>query len=415
MGSIREAAVNVVCLILVGGGFALPVQAQIPAAVPLPAADQQPFRQEIRRVQRMLRTAGDPCTVQYALARTWAAGGQYQRAIAALQKAVRLKVGLDPSNDAIFAKLRGTREFQAILNQVRRDTPPVSQSRAGFTAGEPDLFPEGIAYDVAGRRFFLGSTFKHKILECTVAGECRDFTKPDVDGLGEVLGLKVDPADASLWAASNSEAESGLFHYDREGKLIRKYTVEGGGHLFNDLVVDAHGTVYVTDSRAGTVYWLSRSTSRLEVFIPSLRVTAANGIAISEPDEARLYVAGFPDGITVVDLAAKSFHAIRHPRSACLATIDGLYFLNGSLLAIQNGMMTHRVVRYHLNRAGEIITRFDVLERRNPQFDGGPTTGAIADGSFFYVANSQLDNLVDGHVQAGVELRPLQVLQIDLH
>jgi hypothetical protein len=29
-----------------------------------------------------------------------------------------------------------------------------------------------------------------------------------------------------------------------------------------------------------------------------LNITAANGIAISEPDGARLYVAGYPDGIT---------------------------------------------------------------------------------------------------------------------
>ena len=403
-------------ILVVASAIPTVLAAQIPLSEPLPAADVKPFHDELRRTQRLLATAGDPCTVQYALARTWAYGGQYASAMRALQKAVRLNVGLDPTSDEIFSKLRNSREFQTLLAEVRAGTPPISTSQTAFTVGEPDLFPEGIAYDPIRRRFLLGSTFKHKIVECTDAGACRDFVSPGDNGLGEVLGIRVNARDGTIWAASNSEDESSLFHYGESGKLIRKYSLNRNvaQHLFNDIAIDPAGNVYVTDTRAGTVYRLAPATERLERFIPTLNITAANGITVSEPDGARLYVAGYPDGITVIDLASMSFHAIGHPRGTCLATIDGLSFYEGSLIAIQNGIMTHRVVRLHLTRDFTAIDTVDILERRHPQFDGGPTTGAVADGQFVYMANPQLDDVAGGRVKAGVSLNPITVLRISL-
>lgn len=348
----RPAAFSTIRLIIAAGAIPAVLAGQIPPSDSLAPGDVKPFHDELRRTEQMLRTAGDPCTVQYAVARTWAAGGQYESAMRALEKAVGLKVGLDPTSDEIFAKLRPSREFQALLERVRAATPPISRSRATFRVDEPDLFPEGIAYDPVRHRFLLGSTFKHKIVECTDAGACRDFVSPGDNGLSEVLGVKVNAGDGTVWATSNGASRSGLFHYNETGGMIRRYMLapDPGRHVLNDLAIDRQVNVYVTDTRAGTVYWLSPSTDRLEVFTPALKVTAANGIAVSEQHGTQLYVAGYPDGITVVDVASKSFHPMRHPRGACLATIDGLYFFDGSLVAIQNGVMTPRVVRLRLNR-----------------------------------------------------------------
>jgi hypothetical protein len=287
----------VACLLLIAT-LGIPVAAwgQIPASETLSPSDSKLFQAEVERIEQMLQTAGDKCTVQYALARTWASGGQYGQAMDALRKAVNLRVGLDPSRDAIFAKLRGTKEFEELMVHVRADTrPTVVRSLNTFTAKEADLFPEGMASDVSGFRFFLGSTYKHKIVQCDRAGACHDLVTENQDGLGEVLGLKLDPTDGSLWSASNGVNESGLFHFNvASGKLIRKYTLsrKTEKHLFNDLVINSHGDVFVTDSQAGTVYWISRATGRLEVFNASLKVSAANGIAISY-DGKILYVAGF--------------------------------------------------------------------------------------------------------------------------
>jgi hypothetical protein len=200
-------------LLVAALGIPVASLAQIPASETLSPSDSKLFQAEVQRIERMLQTAGDKCTVQYALARTWAIGGQYGQAIDALRKAVNLRVGLDPSRDTIFAKLRGTKEFEQLMEQVRADTrPTVVRSLSWFTVKEADLFPEGMASDGVGIRFFLGSTYKHKIVQCDGAGTCHDVVKENQDGLGEVLGLKLDPTDGSLWSTSNGVNESGLFH-----------------------------------------------------------------------------------------------------------------------------------------------------------------------------------------------------------
>lgn len=55
-----------------------------------------------------------------------------------------------------------------------------------------------------------------------------------------------------------------------------------------------------------------------------------------------------------------------------------------------------------------------MLERRNPQFDGGPTTGAIAERQFVFMANPQLNKLVDGKIKTDAGLRPITILRIHL-
>jgi len=388
---------------------------QIPASEKLSPGDSKLFDAEVHRVEHLLETAGDKCTVSYALARTWASGGQYREALSSLENAIDLNVGLDPSNDETFGKLRGTNEFKLLLRRVREDTPAVTNSKVAFTVDAPDLLPEGIGWDQRRKRFFLGSTWRHGIIECTAAGDCRPLVKEGQDGLYDVLGIKADPRDGSVWAVSNSTGEAGLFHYAApSGDLIRKYELSRAaeGHLFNDLAISSKGDVFITDTRAGTVYWVSATSGRLEAFDPKLKVESANGIALSSDDKT-LYVAGFPDGITVVDIAAKSSHAIAHPPDLCLGTIDGLVYFNGSLIAIQNGVMTHRVVRYRLTKDLNNIESFEVLERRNPLFEG-ITTGVMADGAFYFMANTQLDKAAGGRIKPGAQLNPLKILRIDI-
>jgi len=394
-------------LLAVATAVTLAAFSQIPPAEKLSPEDDKEFRAEIVRVEETIQTAGDKTTALYVLARTWAAGGQYLEAMKVLEPLVALKTGLDPSSERLFVKLKGSQEFQRLLEDVRADTPPVASAHPGFTINESDLAPEGIAYDTKSKRFFLGSTTKSKVIICDVKGHCQ--TLFDKAGLGEILGMKIDPRDGSLWAATNATSESALVHYQvPSGKLVRKYPVSGGRHILNDLVLDRNGNVFVTDTAAGTLYWLTLNGDRLEIFNPEFKVQATNGIAISNESHQKLYISDYPDGISVLDIASRSFHPMAHPDNLCLASIDGLYFFEGSLYAIQNGFMVHRVVRFKLNQKLDAISSFDVLERRNPIFDG-PTTGAIAGHQFYFVANPHLDLPPERRVDR------LQVLRIDLH
>lgn len=376
----------------------LVLRAQLPASAKLSEEDKKGMTEELSRLHTLLESANDECAVEFQIARTYAAGHQYREAMNWLKEVVDSNVGFDPSRDQIFDGLRGTKEFQALTEGVRSQTPPVSSSRPVALISEADLSPENLAYDPAAKAFFLGSTSKDEIVRCNQQETCEPFVSPHRDGLGSVLGLKIHQPSRTLWATSNTDAGASLYHYSlRSGELIRGYPVPGA-HLFNDLAISSAGDVFVTDTREGSVYRFSNANGTLQRLVPHRVFTAANGIALS-PDEKTLYVAHFGDGISVIDLKSMSVTPVSHPADVCLAYIDGLYALNGSLIAIQNGPILPRIVRFMLKPASRQIVAMAVLERRNPLFDG-ITTGSLVGGQFYYVANSHLDKAGSGKLDS---------------
>jgi len=363
--------------------MAPPVWGQLPQSAPLPPADRRLFDAEIDRLEKLLTATPNKNTVTYQMARTWAAGQQWPDAVDGLRKVVESKVGFDPSRDPVFRDIGETKEFKEILAAARAATPPVLRSSSTFTLMEGDLAPESVAYDPRNRQLYFGSMRKGKIVRCSESGDCAPFAR----GLGTVLGLKVH--GNALWALDNSAKESALLHYDlSSGQMLRAYRVTNPGHNFNDLTITQDGGVYLTDTAAGTIWHLSNGADNLTP-LPG-RFVAANGITLS-PDARLLYVSTFPDGVTVVDLRTMLASPLRHAADLCLANVDGLYFHNGALIAIQNGFISPRVVRLTLTRDFHGVNRLEVLERRNPLFDG-ITTGVLAGGDFFYMANVQDQN-----------------------
>jgi hypothetical protein len=149
-----------------------------------------------------------------------------------------------------------------------------------------------------------------------------------------------------------------------------------------------------------------------EEWRPGLKLRDANGIALSS-DQKRLFISTFPDGVTVIDLESGSVRGLAHAASVSLASIDGLYLYDNSLIAIQNGCMAHRVSRFFLNPARDGVVKAEVLERGNPLFDI-PTTGAVAGGTFYFVANSQLNNYGAKGIVDRAKLRPISILRLKL-
>ena len=223
----------------------------------------------------------------------------------------------------------------------------------------------------------------------------------------------MDPRTNTLWANSLSNTEgSGVFHYDlATGRLIKKYVLPLD-LLFNDLDLTSKGDVFVTATRARALYWISAKTDKLEEWRPGLKLRDANGIALSS-DQKRLFIATFPDGVTVINLESGSVRGLAHAASITLASIDGLYFHRNSLIAVQNGCIAHRVARFFLNPALDTVAKAEVLERGNPLFDI-PTTGAVAGDTFYFVANSQLHNYGGKGIVDRAKLRPISILKLKL-
>ncbi len=279
---------------------------------------------------------------------------------------------------------------------------PVSTSREAFRLAQRDLIPEGIAYDPVDQHFYVGSIYRRKIVRIDSRGRVSDFVSEARDGLLAVLGMKVDAARRALWVASQGTlvmkggvaadvGRSALLQFDlQSGRLLKKVEVRPNRlpHLFNDLVIERGGGVLLTDSEHGSVWRLPPGSDRLEALAGPRALDYPNGIALSS-DERRVFVAHL-SGIAVFELATGRRSELPHPDALTLSDIDGLYRDRHRLVAVQNGLVPPRVVVFDLNAGEDRVLGMRVLERGHPLFASIPTTGTVARGWFYYIANAQL-------------------------
>jgi len=363
--------------------------------------------------------------LMYEAARLNALLGRNADAIRLLDKALTLGYGTMAENDPDLHSLQGLREFQALREKIDAAGRPVHTSTPAFALPEKDLIPEGITYDPVEEVFYLGSTYKCKIIKVDKFGLTEDFTSEKQDGLRTVLGLKVDPGRRILWANSTVTSppprgvdlrESGwsaVFKYDLDtGRLLKKYILheEGKKHLFNDLAVGGRGSVFITDSEAGAIYAILPETDELILFLAAESFIYPNGIAIS-PDDRTLYVAHL-GGMIRIDLETRAYRPVAHPTHITLYGIDGLYWYRNSLVAIQNGL--NRVVRLFADHSGLGVDILEILEANNPALDI-PTTGVIIGDEFYYIANAVLSTFQEDGTLALERLKDIVIMKTAFH
>jgi hypothetical protein len=211
-----------------------------------------------------------------------------------------------------------------------------------------------------------------------------------------------------------SAAANRLFALAPGGKLIGRYTAETPqkeGLCCNDLVITSGGDVYVTSGPNG-IFVLRKGKDHLER-VPSPGQSFFNGIALA--DDKTLFAADALRGVMRLDLPSAKWSTIQLPADLTLSGIDGLYFTNGSLVAIQNAVPQAgaRVVQAWLSPDRSRVVRHALLERRHPLYDV-PTTGVVVGSSLFYIANSQLDSFSEKKIWPAEKLERTYVLELPL-
>jgi sugar lactone lactonase YvrE len=377
------------------------------------------LRDQAAEVQRALDQYPDNACVLYQVAALYAQAGHAEQALATLRDMASKRAGLDPRLRDGFQSLAATPEFLRLKQQIRRDNPPVRNAQPAFTIAEADLTPEGIAWSEKQHRFYLGS-MKRKIIEVDDAGHARDFVTTADQGLGIVVGLRVDDRRGELWAASERMSPQpglvrGVFRYRlSDGKLVGKYPVrDGNADLVNDLVVAPDGTLYATATNSGSLVRVRPGSATAEIFLPPHSLPDPNGITVSR-DGRFLFVAGWY-GITRVDLKSRATQLLKSSSQIAGGCLDGMYEYHGDLVGIQNCIHdSGRVLRLRLNPQRDTIVSVQVLESYNPLFEG-ITTGAIVGNRFYFMANTQIHNIApDGSIPVSVRFNPIHVLRLNL-
>ena len=385
------------------------------------AGDKATYLEHAREAQALRPEHGG---VTWALASALALNGDTAGSFRTLRHFAALGYSEDLAADSDFAALRGSQAYAELTRRLEENRAPVVVSRVAFELPEADLLTEGIAYDSAKGAFFVGSVHKGKILRVTGEGRTTVFATVE-GGRWAPLGLRVDARRQALWVAAAALPQgaeyqaadsnrSAILRYDlRSGRLLRRYEPrDGEPHVIGDLIVTRGGDVLATDSRSPVVYRIPAARDTLERFLESPLLLSGQGLALT-PDERTLFVADYSRGILRVDLASRGVTLMQTADSVLALGIDGLYYREGRLIGIQNGVEPHRVVRFTLSPAGDRLVEAQVLERAHPSYQE-PTLGVLVGGELYYIANSQWERFGEnGGADSTALVRPV-VLRLPL-
>ena len=365
-----------------------------------------------RTYEQLYKDSGNGALLWLA-AEAHALAGQDAQAIAALRTFADARLGFEVTPDSPLHRLAGTADYDALAKRLAADARHAGDTSQVASLSVPGFIPEGIAADPASGRLFVGDMAGKRIIVRDKEGRQSQFRST---GALRPLGMKVDPAAGLLRVAASTafiaseKPETALLSFDLQTGALKHSATSPDMRSINDLAIASNGDIYATDSLGGAVFRLRKGADAFERVTEAAKMSYPNGIAIT-PDGATLFVA---QGASLrhIDIASGAVTTVAHPPGLALLSLDGLYWHDGGLVAVQNGAGRGRILRLELAGDLKSVTGFKVLEGSHPDFDI-PTTGAIVGDSIVYIANSQLDHLEDDASISGT-LTPIRLFRTGL-
>ena len=321
--------------------------------------------------------------------------------------------------------------FQDLFAMLRAQAPKTHRSTVAFTLPMGSLLPGDLAWDAAGKVFYVASLRQRKIVRVTpgAAGApalATDFAGSGAESLDAVQGVKVDAARRRLWAVTAADpamegarpedaGRSQLVAFDlATGAVVGRFTpATRPPHQFGGLAVGGDGSVWVTDTISGEVFVLRKGAGELVAVAPAGTFIAPKGIAVS-PDGTRVWVADLARGVYRLDPATGSPSLLDQPPGPWPAGVDGLVLQRNALVGVQGTVSFGRVVRWTLEPDGNSFSGIEILDCAHPSYKV-PVGGTVAGDDYVYVANSQLDALdASGALPPEAKLEDLVFLRLPL-
>jgi len=338
--------------------------------------------------------------------------------------------GLSVDWDAIEA-VEPMREHELYdhLNRLMGEAgQPFGDVEVWSTLGEDYPMPEAMAFDKAGDRIFVGTVRDGLILTSEDGDAWNTWASAgELPELQAVLDLAVDPQRGHLWVATGNvpyfqgearedDVRSSLLRLDLEsGELQREYPLSSGGgrNLLGSLAVAGDGTVFAADTQAPVIYRLEPDGDELRSYFGHPGFTSLRGMTLND-DDSLLYVADYALGIFVIDAqGGQEAWQLAVPETLNAGGIDGLFWWNDHLVAIQNAITPQRVVRLKLGDDGLGVTSVAPLAAARKEFDM-PTFGVMDGQDLYFLAVSHWRYAnIDGDPKEDWPEVPIMKLDVD--
>ncbi len=336
-------------------------------------------------------------SVLYNLAACFALDSNIPKSVSTLREILQLNTSKQFDADSDFINIKSSAQYRKILSEAEELSKPVNKCETAFEFSDNTFHPEGIAFDEKTKNWILGSIRQRRLVRVDSKGKTDSSFFEKSDQLFSVLGMKTDAKNRTLWVASSAmeymigftpelKGKASVLKFNLDsGKIEKIYSIEGN-HVFGDLIVAKNGTVYISDSVSPILFYIDPKTNQLMEFIKLEFAWNLQGLTFNG-DETRIYIADYISGIHFIEINSKKVSDVNFSKSTSLRGIDGLYWYNNSLLALQNGVAPFRVSRFFLDKNGNSIIKDEVVMRNTPELNE-PTLGIISNSTFYFISNS---------------------------
>lgn len=339
-------------------------------------------------------------TITYNLASAYALNGDKRKCLAMIKQMVAM-------NSAVLTKIKKDDDFSTIIDLAEYGeieqyaleiSTIISHSKVKQSIAIDSAHIEGITYNPTNNSYFLGAVNHRSLFEYSGSKLQKIIDHTDNENIYSILGLAYHSKSNSIWFCTTalpqmkgySDSLSGyssIFEYDLENKKIITEIVVEGGSAFGDLIINKVGQVFISDGLGNKIYVVESGESKLSQFIDlSASTFNLQGLTFST-GERYLFITDYITGIYKIGIADKSVVKITLSEGISEKGIDGLYFYNETLVAIQNGTFPYRIMQLNLNPKQSEITSFKILDQAREELNE-PTQGAVVNGDFIYIANS---------------------------
>ena len=366
------------------------------------AYKQQEHAEFLRLMQTADSMRANHPTILYNLAAGHSLNGHSDEAIAALRRTLWMNANPKFEADSDFVAMATSAGFEALKEEIADLRTPKGSAQTVFEIDDADFHPEGLAWDAQTGRFFVSGVRGRAILVADKNGKVSEFVNEP--GLYSLMGLAVDTERRLLWVCSTPTTEMQPREGDPEtkfaevvkidvdsGKILKRYPLSRKKVWLGDLVVrKADGAVFASSSDTDhpAIFKVNEETGKLDKFIHKLSLASLQGLTFDAQGE-NLFFSDYRHGLFKLNLATKAVTKIGNTTHHPLKGIDGLYYQNGSLLAVHNGLRPMRLVKYDLNDVETEVTDFEIINSSIPQMENGePTLGVMTTDGFHYIANS---------------------------
>ena len=352
--------------------------------------------------------------LMYLLARAQALSGRPHDALVMLQRLTEMGVPSDADTNEDFSRTRQLPGWPEVSAGIDRLTHPDSpRAAAAATASKPSsepsapapaleavrfstegFTPGGLAYDAVSHRFLFGDRLGRKLI---VVGEgsnhAVDLVRADSAGFHEISSIEIDAKRGDLWVTSTAPADgAGTLHKLQliSGRPLTSFRVTADLEPVTlvDLAVSAAGAVLVLDAAGRQLLVLRPGGTSLERV---MRIDVEEPASLAAGDEDGIAYVAHRDGVSRIDLRARTAVRVAAPSSVSLAHLERIRWHRHALVAIRvDDDGSRRIVRLELDAKGRAVTQATTLE--------GPVPLAVQ--TFVTISEDELVYLVDGSSRA---------------